>query len=265
MNTEKMNDAVNLAVPVPQSISAADKTPWIVVQYVPNAGTGGTAATCTVAGTTMTFTVDGSTPAGADVIGVSGVIDSDSSTYDTLGELVDYIDGRQAWRAYLVAGLRADKTSNLLAAASTSCIGTNGYTIYSDTSNSKEIGIAVSGEKFTGTGRNQHETDWDDQCINRMNYGAFTLGDGTGTVTLTIYSGKKGSTEETLASFTLTEDTLKELGEENGTLPYIQSKPGERLIVRASTDSAFDAYTKFQVLGSTAVLSGRRMITEDNY
>lgn len=267
-NANSIQEAKDIAGRVPQNITAADTTPWIVIQYVPALGTSGAAAVVTVAAATIDFFVDAASTSGLDTIG-NGTTSSaltTTDTFDTMGELVDHINSRPAWRAYLVGALRADNPSDLLAASSTDVIGANGGVFYSDTTSTLEVSTAISGEKFINNGINGHVTDWDSQCLNDLMSGAFTLGDGTGAITLKFYTGKAGSAEvQTGPSITLTEDTQKLVGDSDGNAPYMSSLPGERLIIRATTDSAFDAYTEFSVVGRTAVLDGSRLVRADNY
>lgn len=268
MYLNQIVEARELASAVPRNITAADKGPWMVVQYVPALGTSGESATIAIAtdAETMTFLVDSSAASGDDAIGTAGVIDLIHSDYDTMGELVDYINGRRAWRAYLVGALRTDVPSHLVNISASRCEGDNGLTMFSDTSDSKEISLAISGEKFVNNGVSGHLKDADDECVNEFLYGAFDVGDGTGTVTLKFYTGKVGSAEVQIGgSTTLVEDTQKLLGDANGTLPYLSAIRGERLIVRATSDSTFDAYVEFNVIGKTSVLKNDRVVDEANY
>lgn len=268
MYADQITEARGLASPVPRNQTAADKSPWIVVQYVPVLGTGGTSATIAVAtaAETMTFLVDGSAPAGKDAIGASGVIDLVSSTYDTMGELVDYINGQPAWRAYLVGCLRSEVPSHLLNISAARCEGDNGLTMVGDSSDSLVVATAISGERFVNNGRAGHLKDFEDKCSNSMLLGAFNLGDGTGAITLRFYTGKAGFAETQIAgAIILTEDTQKLLGDSSGTVPYVTATLGHRLLVRAVTDSAFDAYAEFNVTGKTAVLKNDRFVDYVNY
>ena len=95
-----LNIARSIASVIPHVQSAADTSPWMVAQYVPSLGTGGTSAFIAhVLGGDITCTVDGAAPAGADAIGVAGVIDTTSTSLNTMGEVVDTFNGVQAWRA----------------------------------------------------------------------------------------------------------------------------------------------------------------------
>jgi hypothetical protein len=283
MFLRQWEEAHALAGTVPHTQSAADTSPWMVCQYVPGLGTGGSSATIAlIQASSMTFLVNGAAPAGLDAIGVSGVIDTSSSSYDTMGELVDYINGRSAWRAYLVGALRADGTSGLLAKSAASAFGDNGLTFFGDTSVNEaavvpgteaayeQVSVAISGEKFTTNSIGGHVTDADDGCENMLQYAEVQL-TFTGTGTLRIYSGAQGSTETMIYNQTLTSTTEQNLGRTGTTQAdglnsiFLKATRGERLIIRAATLTAFSAYTKFNILGKTAVLKNDRIVTEDNY
>jgi len=275
VHIDQFNEAWALAPLLTHVQSAVDKTPAMVLQYVPANGTGGAAATCQVETTTMTFLVDGATPAGADVIGTSGIIDTSNASYNTLGELCDYIDGRQAFRAYLVGALRADKCSMLLAAAANSCMGDTGLTLYFDTSDNfasitggagtgEQVSTAISGERFVNNGINGHQKDADSHCENALLY-ADIEATFTGTGAVTIFSGLQGSDETLLVNDVLTSTTAKTYGATNPVDIFIKSKRKERLVVRASTTTAFTSIQSFIVQGKTAVLSGDHFMDTLNY
>ena len=283
MNQEQIETARSIAPTVPQSQAAADKTPYIVIQYVPDLGTGGSSASIAyVSDSSMTFLVDSAAPAGADAIGASGVILTSSSTYDTLGEIVDYINGRQAWRAYLVAALRSDATSILIAKSATK-IPATGLTFWGDTSQNEGsivsgtaaaneiVGAAISGEKFVNNGINGHVKDYDDGCENSLLYAEVQLTFTGVTNSLRIFSGKAGDAEVLIYNQSLTSTTEQDLGR-TGTVQadglnsvFLKAPLGHRLIIRAAAATAFSAYTKFNILGRTAVLSGSRIVDSINF
>lgn len=285
MTLEQILEARALAVTVPQSQAAADKSPFMVVQYVPALGTGGASASIAlVQDSSMTFLVDSAVPAGADIIGVSGVFDTSSSTYDTMGELVDAINGVQAWRAYLVAALRSDASSILLAKSATICSVAAGLTFYGDTSQNEGsitpgtagaleiVGTAISGEAFVSTAINGHVKDVDGECENALLYSEVQLTfTGSDPNSLRIFSGKQGDTEVLIYNQTLTSTTEQDFGR-TGTVQadglnsvFLAAPRGHRLILRAAAATAFSAFTKFNVLGRTAVLKGDRIVSAINF
>lgn len=284
MFLRQWEEAHALADTVPHVQSAADTSPWMVAQYVPGLGTGGTSAfiAYVVAGD-MTFTVNGAAPAGLDAIGAAGIIDTSSPSYDTMGELVDYINGRSAWRAYLVGALRADRTSGLLAKTRASAMTDNGLTFFGDTSANdsavvpgtsaayEQVSVAISGEKFITTGISGHVKDADDGCENMLQYAEIQLTLTGPTGVINIYTGAQTATETLIYTQTLTSTTEQNFGR-TGTVQadglnsiFLKATRGERLILRAATLSAFSAFTKFNILGKTTVLKNDRIVAEDNY
>ena len=279
-----IEEARSLAPTVPQTQAAADVSPFMVVQYVPNLGTGGTSASIAlVQNSSMTFLVDSSAPAGADAIGASGILDTSSSTYDTMGELVDAINGVAAWRAYLVAALRSDASSILLAKSATICSTAVGLTFYGDTSQNEGsivsgtagtveiVGAAISGEKFVNNGIAGHLKDADDGVENAMLYAEVQLTFTGVTNSLRIFSGKQGSAEVLIYNQTLTSTTEQDFGR-TGTVQadglnsvFLKAPLGHRLILRAGAATAFSAFTKFNVLGRSAVISGKRQVDSVNF
>ncbi len=266
MNIDQINEARALATPVPQIFIADDTFPAIVIQYVPTLGTGGTSASFTLANDSFQFLVDSASPAGTDAIGVTGKVDVSSSTYDTMGELVDYINGRQAWRAYLVGSLRADTAIGLLAKTATTCHGANGTTVYIDTTDYDVHSLAISGEQFINNGKRGHVTDAADACINALMYGSFLISTDSDDLTITYYTGAQGSAEVALTggeSITLSTATVH--GEENYTQPFIEATRGQRLIARITTASAVMGTPTFSVIGETQVLSASRQVNAKNF
>lgn len=236
MNINQIEEARALAPIVYHNITAVDKGPWMVVQYVPNLGTGGSAATVQIAAgsATMLFKVDAATPLTLDIVGgTSGQISLVGSDSDTMGEVVDLINSVSAWRAYLLGAIRADLPSHLIAAGAASCIGANGLTLYSDSSaNLGEISYAISGEKFVTNGIGGHCKDEDDQVLNQLLHADIKV-TGASPQVIQYYSGKQGSTETKIAAnILLTTATNKQQGETHPNEPYIVANRGERLLIR---------------------------------
>ena len=165
-----------------------------------------------------------------------------------------------------MAALRASNSAHLLVRTAASCFRANGLTLYSDTSASKEVGIAISGEKFINNGKNGHVKDFEDGCVNTMLYAAITVTSASAAV-IRYYSGKQGSAEVQLASdVTLTSATKKEQGEADLLGAWIEATRGSRLIVRAiGTASTAPTVPTVSVLGKTAVLKNDRVVTSVNY
>lgn len=266
MNADQITEARALATVVPHNIAVVDVSPWMVAQYVPSLGTGAAAATMQVLAGTLRFKVDAATPAGADAIGTDGEFDLSTADFNTMGELVDAINGVAAYRAYLVGALRADLSTNLLVQSATSIIGDTGLTVFGDTSGSKEISLAISGEAFVNNGKNGHLKDSEDGCENSMMYAAITV-TNVSLFVLRYYTGKQGTTEVQVGQdITLTSATLKEQGEANLSVVFVTSARGERLIVRViGLESVAPSAPSVHVLGKTAVLANDRVVTSIGY
>jgi len=275
MNLQQIEMAKEIAPVVVRNITANDTDPWMVVQYVPELGTGGTSASIAlIVASSMTFLVDSAAPAGKDAIGTSGVILTSGGTWDTMGELCDAINGAIAWRAYLVGALRADKSSNMLAKSATACTKTgtnNGLTFYGDTSANYSLSMAISGEKFDGYGPNDHKKDWDDRVLNQLLYGSFKVtyaSNATGMAQgLKYYSGKQGSTETQLGGgVALVTATAKLQGEAAPSLPWIEATIGHRLIIRIANSSAGAlSIPTINTTGKSIVYNDSRIVDEANY
>lgn len=266
MRLEQIEEARALATPVTQNFTADDTFPAIIIQYVPDLGTGGTSASFTLANDSIQFLVDSASPAGLDAIGTTGKIATDSSTYDTMGEFVDYICGQLAWRAFLVGSLRSMTTIGLLDKTSTVCSNANGAKIFLDTTDYDEHYLAISGEKFISNGIAGHVTDFDDSCENMLMYGSFLITGDSDDLTLTYYTGKQGEAETALTggeSVTLGTATVH--GEENYTQPFIKATRGHRLIIGITTASAVMGTPTIDVIGETAVWKNDRMVDSNNH
>ena len=280
MHIQQIEEARALAPVVPRNLAAVDTDPMMVVQYVPNLGTGGTSASISLAAKAgeMVFLVDSAAPAGLDAIGDGGALTLTAASYLLMGQLVDYINTRLAWRAYLVAALRADSSSCLLIKAvggGTPCSTDNGYTFLGESAGwtgassilGNSISLAISGEKFVSNGINGHVTDDADEVENSLLYGSFNVTAASAGMLLKYYSGKQGSTEVQLgSSITVLTATQKEQGEANWDGTFIKAVRGERLIIRVNNHSAGAlSAPAIETLGKSVVLKNDRIVDEDNY
>lgn len=269
MHNQQIEEARNMAPYLSHTITAKNTSPWLVIQYVPDLGTGGTSASIAHDNTSLTFLVDSAAPTGLDAIGTDGVITLSGTTWDTLGELVDYINGTSAWRAYLVGALRADKCSLLANKSATACTksGTNhGLTFYSTTSTSLEVSLAISGEWFESYGIGGWHKEADEYVENILGYANVQLTFTGVTNTIKVYTESQTATGTTIYSAALSSTTAKELGA-TGSIeePFIRGPIGQRLIVRAAVGTAVSAYTNFHVVGKSAVWKQNRIHAEKNY
>jgi len=263
MRTNQIKEAYDLAKPYSRVVSADDKDIAFVVQAKPDFPTKASFTTSTIAlvqDTSMTFLVDSAAPTGVNAIGSSGVIDISAASYDTVGELVDYLN-RGPFRAYAHAALRSDDVATILAKGAASCIGDNGLAFYSDTSASGTRTVCFSGEHFENNGKGGHKKDWDDAVENMIasiNINLNMSDNGT----LTIYSGRQGVTETVIhGPVTLTDATAfeKNLDGLVGSF-YKAAKRGERIILRCANDAAeMGSITTFHVSGKSAVTNLSRI------
>lgn len=256
-----------LASPIPVVITV-DASPAFCLQYVPDGGTGGAAATAAlVQNATMTMLVDAAAPTGADAIGTNGVIDTSNASYDTVGELQATFNATAAWRCYRIGAIGSTAMAGILAKSATSCIGANGLFFYFDGSASNLLGFAFSGERFVSNSlTGGHMKDADHECLNSLHYlkwaSAVTITNGA----INIYSDDQSTPTggETLMFTTSlpTAGTAREYGEANPAIPWITAKRGERLVVQISTPSGTPTPTNLHAIGSTVVLSGAYIVDE---
>jgi hypothetical protein len=267
VHIQQIEEARALAPIVGHNIAAFDTSPAIVVQYVPNLGVG-SEGKMKITTDGLRFKVDDATPTGSDLLSnmnASGWLKF--ATRTNMGQIVDDINGSVGWRAYLVAALRGDLASNLLAASETSVNGDNGFTFYWDMKAETLIscGIAVSGNKFINNGTNGHVKDDDDECENSILYIEANLADSD--CVLRFYSSSDSADTQIGGSLTFTAaGTATYWGKNNPDDIYIRANRGERLIARITTDTQLKATpTRFHVLGKTAVLRNDRVVDSVNY
>ena len=261
MPTRKLEHE-QMARPWAQSFSAVDTFPQAIVQYVPDGGTGGTAATCqVVTATGLTFQVDAANPAGADAIGTAaGVVAF--ATYTTMGALKDYVDGLTAWRMILLGAKRADASaSKLLTAGATSCITASGLRIFGDASTTDHISFAITGERFVNNGLSGHIKERG-ACWNTLLSASLNVGLTGGTPQIEFsFEGQRASDAIQVAhSLVMVDDTLEEIGVANPSVPYLQAPLGFRIIGRVSVATTVDDIAKFEVLGKSAYINGEQLI-----
>lgn len=268
MYDKQLEEALARAFIVPHNVATDYSSAAFVLQYVPELGTGGTASTAVFTSTTdITFTVGGTTPAGNDDVGASGVVAT--STYTTMGAMQDAVNASRAFRMYLCTSIRSDlSAATIHAQAAASCIGVNGLSFYLDRTlqfqTSKYAhGFAISGEKFINNRTSGHLTDWDAQCVNILDYLGVEAAGATGGY-LKIYQGKQGKAEDLMWQYTMADATLKEINASLSKEIGLVSAPGKRLIVRLENDNN-EALTRLDGIGKTAVLDGSFAVTEKNY
>lgn len=130
---------------VNQFVSADDAGVAILVKYV---GTASSATVAVVQGGAMTFQVSAAAYTGFEcpVSGaLGGIIDTSNAACNTVGEVVDIINGNctgcsSDFRAVVVDALRADASADFLADAGTQVTKAGGHPIYYDTSANYAVG-----------------------------------------------------------------------------------------------------------------------------
>lgn len=262
MNLEKIGQMILTGVgSYGQSFTGVDTTPALIVQYVPSAGTGGTAATVNCDGTsTITFQVDSAAPAGDDAIGTAGVIDISAAAYDTVQELVNYINSTKAWRA-IGCGLstRSVNTKLLTTGGAQSCIGANGYPLYWDASETDMINAVISLEKFQsnlpgGFAMNQKDM----KCI--LNH--FTINAGlTGNGFVRIYYCNDRGVSQLAWSSAATDDTTISLNASGGLTPALVAPTGCRIVLELIGSTSVDDIAQFTVHGQAFSVDGAFVAT----
>lgn len=265
MDWNKVAQLKEQTAPYMQTFTSVDGHVAAIVQYVPDGGDGGSAATCqVVTATGLVFTVDAATPAGNDAIGSSGTVAF--ATYTTLGALSDYINGLPAWRMILVGGLRADASaSKLLTAPATSCIGANGLNIYFDASSTKHGSFAISGERFVNNGLNGHIKDADG-CSNILCWANINVGlTGTSPQIAFYFEKQKGTTVQSSLTRVMADDTLEEIGVTQPMLPEIEAPIGYRIVGRVSAGTSYDDIALFEVGGKSVFVDGSYVVTQKNW
>lgn len=272
MYQNQILEARSLAAVVGHNITALDTSPALVLQYVPDRGVGGLGSTSVGKAKLTTdgirFKVDDDTPAGLDVLPnqtSSGWLTFASQT--NMGQMRDAITGGAAWRCKLVASLRGDIASNMLAAAETVVSTANGFTFLWDSKVETLISaaIAVSGERFVNNGINGHVKDLDDFCENQINFVEANFVDSD--ATLTFFSASQTADVQIGGAYTFTAaGTATYFGKNDPGDLFIVAKLGERLIARVTfLTEAIGTPNRFHVLGKTAVLANDRIVTDVGY
>ena len=250
-----------MARPWAQVFSDVDGFPQMLLQYVPDGGTGGTAATAAVTtGTDITILIDGEVPAGKDAIGASGVVAF--ATYTTLGTLRDVLNSTPAYRCILLGGLRADASATkLLTAGAASIMTDSGLRIYGDASATDHISFAITGERFVNNGLDGHVKERG-ACWNTLLAASLNVGLTGGSPQIIFYfEGQRASDAvQTAFSLVMVDDTLEAIGTDNPSVPYLQAPLGFRIVGRVSVATTVDDIAKFAVLGKSAYMNGEQLI-----
>lgn len=234
----------------------------LIIEYV------GSSASClitTAANNTIASAVGAAGSEAADanftVGSTSGTIDLTNASADTMGEVVDFINGLADYKARLVGCLRADDadtTAALVAVSSQQAKVSGGLALAVDTSVSKNLTCEISvldGAIASGSTEGQVGFTSDSKvgAINALKELRATLTYSGGS-TLAVYAVNDELKTSRLIFSTPIGSTLGATTVA-GTATFggdgIVGRRGERLLVRATGVTTF-AVTNFNVLGATS-------------
>lgn len=253
----------NQIVNVSQAVSADDLGVAVLVKYYPGISTN-TSATMQVAnGGAITFQVAAAAYTGFEcpVSGaLGGIIDTTNAACNTLGEVVDIINGTAEnfttgfFRAVIVDGLRTDDSSTgILTAGATQVTRSDGLPIYWDTSANFAVGEAralVPGDCRTNiacwvtpAGKILQNPFAGQQTMVNWVEGYNTYGSGTSR--LRIYSVKPVNKALTTGSETSTQLWDEAMGATTVNKQFTQfqytpvyGRPNEKVLVRVVNSAA---------------------------
>lgn len=246
-----------------------DTTPALQIWYVGGNYTAGVlGAKCALTtGTGITLTVDYgagyTTPNATDQLGLQASGTVTFATYTTLGAFMDAINGSKSWRCKLVSALRADASVNKLLTIAATLIPATGLTLMWDGS-SKTVGVAITGAGFINAGLNGEVYDDRDACENAIIQVTAKATFTVSTAALVIYPDCTQAADGNGISYALTTATaLVKSNTINLKDPWVIGKIGSRLIARieVAAGATLTSIDQLDVLGKTAVLSGRRVVT----
>lgn len=168
-----------------------------------------------------------------------GTIDVSNAAVDTIGELVDFIDGLDDYDCWLVAGLRADDSDaagRLITISATQAKTENGLELKKDSSTALNFTLAIRWKDSIGS---------DDKETVSVLQEIISLNTYTGTSTIQVYEINPIQKTETLVraqagGLTTAEQTINLTAVGEGGL-YV-SRPGNYLIVRMIGSAACTGY-----------------------
>ena len=242
--------------PVTQYVSADDVSAVILVKYV-GSGTSATVASTSTANLTFQVAAAAYTGFECPVSGaLGGIIDVTNAACNTIGEVVDVINGNctgcsSDFRAVIVDGLRTDSSATLLTVGATQATTAKGVVIPNDTSASFAVGetraMIPAGcrdniQCFLGpTGKLLENPFGGTQTILNYVIGLSTYGSGTSV--LNVYSVKQSN--KTAGAETVTTLWSEAMGDTATSKSFTQFQyvpviglPHEKLIVRVTNSAA---------------------------
>jgi hypothetical protein len=134
------------------NVAALSTDTVLLVRYVGTNANGGSVTVAAGGDITLAQGAVGSSTADATVKcpsgGSNGVIDVSDTACDTLGEVVDKINGSANWRAVILDGMRADSSNDTLAALSeTAANSVGGLGLLNDTAVTFDVTRAIVPER----------------------------------------------------------------------------------------------------------------------
>lgn len=268
MNLSEAQLAASLVLPRSGGIAADDPTTrefvGMIIEYV------GPQQSCliTTASNNSIASAVGATGAEAadanfTVGSTPGTIDLTNTAANTMGEVVDFINGLADYKARLV-GLRreddADTTAALVAVTSQQAKVSGGLRLAVDTSVADQVSFEISaldGTIVAGstTGDSGLGSDWSRMAINSLRRVDATL-TFSGADLFRVYEvDDEAKTDELIYQNTITAilAASTSAGSEEFGAPGIASRPGRRLLVRLSAASSI-AVTNLSFIGETKLL-----------
>lgn len=257
---------------VHQEIILQDTCPAMIVQFcglLGAAAANDTAATIAlVQGSSMTWLVATDVPAGIDDIGTSGVIDTGTSDYDTVGELVNSINKVGGGHRAICLVPPETPSANLFAKSAASCITDGGLVFYLDSSvidTTYLHTLPITGSAFVDNGISGFKTE--ESVINYLHYGQMTSDFGS-TETFTVKMWKAGDTQSTtLFTQAMEDNVLTNIGNTSQpSVPFIASRMGYMLCCEWRSDASFDTDpTVCNIMGKSVVTDGSREVSAVPY
>lgn len=269
MNATEAQMARNTVLVRNAAISADDPTQrqfvGMIIEYV------GSSASClitTAANNTIASAVGAAGSEAADanftVGAVSGTIDLTAAAADTMGEVVDFINGLADYKARLV-GLRraddADTVGALVAVTSQQAKVSGGLKLAVDTSVADHVSFEISALDGTivpgaAAGNTGLGSDWNRHAENSLRRvdGTFTY---SGADLFRIYEvDDENKSDELLFQTTISAvlAASTNAGSEEFPSPGITARRGRRLLVRLSAATSI-AVTNCSFLGTTTVFA----------
>lgn len=268
MNLSEAQLAASLVLPRSGGIAADDPTQrqfvGLVIEYVGAQQsclitTSGNNAIASAVGATGAEAADTNFTVGA----TPGTIDLTNTAADTMGEVVDFINGLADYKARLVSLRRADDadtTAALVAVSSQQAKVSGGLKLAVDTSVADQVSFTISamdGNIIPGSsvGDSGVGSDWSRMAVNSLRRVDATL-TYSGADLFRVYEvDDEAKSDELIYQNTISAilAASTNAGSEEFASPGIASRPGRRLLVRLSAATSI-AVTNLSFIGETKLL-----------